>query len=383
MKKFLLIVSLIFPFFGFSQTLIDSIYSKKMDMTREISISVPKSYDKNSKKTYPILVVLDGDYLFDAFHGALSYGNYWDDLPEMIIVGINQNKNEERFGDCALNPDDGLPDGRSSKFFEFIGGELLPYIETKYRVAPFRMIAGHDVTAAYINLFLFKADPIFNAYISLSPELATNMESNIPARLSTFSKPVFYYMSSADGDIKKMKETIKTLDDNIKTIKNPNLNYKFDDFKGASHYSLVLYSIPSALYQFFETYSPISTMEYQDKIVKLPSGYVDYLKNKYETLDKTLGYKTTIRINDFRAIESAIVKNKGYSEFEQLAQLANKAYPKTMLGEYFMARFYESTLDFKRAIKSYQNAFGLEPIGFLNKDMMLDKADELKSELKK
>jgi len=383
MKKLLLIVAIIAPFFGFSQIVIDSIYSKKMDMTREISIALPKSYDKNPKKTYPVFVVLDGEYLFDAFNGALSYGNYWDDLPEMIIVGINQNKNEERFGDCALNPDDGLPDGKSSKFFEFIGAELLPYIETKYRVAPFRMIAGHDVTAGYINLFLFKENPIFNAYISLSPELAANMEANIPARLNTFTKPIFYYMSSADGDIKKMKETIKVLDDNIKTVKNPNLNYKFDDFKGASHYSLVLYSIPNALYQFFSTYSPISTMEYQDKIVKLPSGYAEYLKSKYETLDKTLGFKTTIRINDFRAIESAIVKNKAYSEFELLAQLANKAYPKTMLGEYFMARFHESTLDFKRAIKSYQNAFGLEAIGFLNKDMMLDKVEELKSQGKK
>jgi len=380
MKKLLLIVALIAPFFVFSQILKDSIYSKKMDMTREISISVPKSYDQNSKRAYPLLIVLDGDYLFDAFHGALNYGNYWDDLPEMIIVGINQNKNEERFGDCALNPDDGLPDGKASKFFEFVGGELLTYIENKYRLASFKMIAGHDITAAYINLFLFKDQPIFNAYISLSPELGTNMESNIPARLNTFTKPVFYYMSSADGDIKKMKETIKTLDDNIKTIKNPNLNYKFDDFKGASHYSLVLYSIQSALYQFFVTYSPISTFEYQDKIVKLPAGYADYLKTKYENLDKILGFKTTIRINDFRAIESAIVKNKAYSEFELLAQLANKAYPKTMLGEYFMARFYESTLDFKRAIKSYQNAFGLEAIGFLNKDMMLDKVEELKSQ---
>ena len=48
-----------------------------------------------------------------------------------------------------------------------------------------------------------------------------------------------------------------------------------------------------------------------------------------------------------------------------------------------MARFYESTLDYKRAIKAYQNAFGLEPIGFLNKDMMLDKVEELKSQAKK
>ena len=381
MKKFSLLVTLLIAFSGFSQKIKDSIFSKKMDMNREITISVPDSYDRNSKKAYPLLVLLDGDYLFDAFHGALSYGNYWDDLPEMIIVGISQ-KQGERDEDCKLN-EEGLPEGKSASFFEFVGGELMSYIESKYRIAPFKMIAGHDTTAGFINLFLFKEQPIFNAYIALSPELGVNMDSNIASRLNTFGKPVFYYLSSGEGDIKKMKEEIKKLDDNIKTVSNPNLSYKFDDIKGASHYSLVLYSIPNALYHFFGSYQPISSTEYQEKISKLPSGYVDYLKNKYENLDKTLGFKTTIRINDFRAIESAIVKNKAYSEFEQLAQLANKAYPRTMMGEYFMARFYETTGDLKRAIRSYQNAFGMEPIGFLNKDMMLDKADELKSEIKK
>jgi predicted alpha/beta superfamily hydrolase len=382
MKKLFLLIGLLTAFSGFSQILRDTIESKKMVMKREIFISVPSSYDKNSKKTYPLLVLLDGDYLFEPFHGALSYGNHWDDLPEMIIVGISQNNGDERFDDTKLN-EEGLPEGRSASFFEFIGGELMPYIENKYKIAPFKMIAGHDVTAGFINLFLFKENPIFNAYIALSPELGANMDSNIPSRLSTYSKPIFYYLSSADGDIKKMKDDVKKLDDNIKTVKNPNLSYRFDDIKGASHYSLVLYAIPNALYHFFGSYQPISSTEYQDKISKLPSGYVEYLKTKYENLDKTLGFKTTIRINDFRAIESAIVKNKAYGEFEQLAQLANKAYPKTMMGEYFMARFYEGTGDTKRAIKSYQNAFGLEPIGFLDKDMMLDKADALKSELKK
>ncbi|MES2746881.1 MAG: alpha/beta hydrolase-fold protein [Bacteroidota bacterium] len=382
MKHFFLILTALATFSGFSQKVKDTILSKKMDMKREITISVPASYDSQSKKTYPLLILLDGDYLFDAFHGALAYGNYWDDLPEMIVVGVSQNKNDERFDDCNLN-EEGLPEGKAARFFEFVGGELLPYIESKYRIAPFKIIAGHDITAGFMNLYLFKEQPLFNAYISLSPELGANMEANIPARLSTFDRPVFYYMSSADGDIKKMKEDIKLLDDNIKTVKNEKLNYKFDDFKGATHYSLVLYSIPNALYQFFATYSPISTNEFQEKIVKLPSGYVDYLRTKYESLEKTLGFKTTIRINDFRAIESAIVKNKAYGEFEQLAQLANKAYPRAMLGEYFMARFYENTGDIKRAVKSYQNAFTLEPIGYLNKDMMLNKADELRTQIKK
>ena len=63
------------------------------------TISLPASYEKETKRNYPILLVLDGEYLFDPFQGALKFGNYWDDLPEMIIVGISQNKKEERYAD--------------------------------------------------------------------------------------------------------------------------------------------------------------------------------------------------------------------------------------------------------------------------------------------
>ncbi|MEC4050274.1 alpha/beta hydrolase-fold protein [Flavobacterium sp. SUN046] len=383
MKKILILLTLSFSVSAFSQIVKDSILSKKIDAYRDLSISLPQSYQKDSKKVYPLLLLLDGDYLFDPFQGALSYGNYWDDLPETIIVGLHQNKNNERYDDCTIDDKTGLPEGKGAKFFEFIGGELLPYLQTKYRIAPFKIIAGHDVTAGFINFFLYKDQPLFNAYISLSPELSADMEVNVASRLSSMKESVFYYLSSADGDIKKMKEPIELLDQNMKTITNPNVSYHYDEIKGASHYSLVLHSVPNSLYQIFATYQPISNIEFQEKIVKLPSGYADYLKNKYEVLEKALGMKMAIRYNDFKAIEAAIGKNKAYNDYEQLAQLANKSYPKAMLGEYYLAKYYEKNGDNKRASKSYQNAFMMEPIGDLTKDLMLEKAEELRGQLKK
>jgi enterochelin esterase-like enzyme len=97
--------------------------------TREITIGLPSTYDQNPTKKYPLLIVLDGDYLFDPF--MADYGCYWDDLPETIVIGINQRNN--RMEDCRYNKDNGLPSG----LLFFIGGELLPYIEKKI---PYRTV---------------------------------------------------------------------------------------------------------------------------------------------------------------------------------------------------------------------------------------------------
>ena len=86
-----------------------------------------------------------------------------------------------------------------------------------------------------------------------------------------------------------------------------------------------------------------------------------------------------IRISDFKAIEAAILKNKAYTEFEKLAELAKKSYPKSMLADYEMAMFYEHTLDYKKAARAYQNAYSKNEIGDLTKDMMLEKADAMKN----
>lgn len=380
MKNIVFLVCLFGTLVSYSQKIIEEVTSPKLNEARELIIGLPASYLNNKDKKYPLIIVLDGDYLFDPFYGALSYGAYWDDLPECILVGISQNKNSERDSDCAIDQTTGLPDEKGNKFFEFIGQELVPYMEKKYRIAPFKIITGHDLTAGFLNLFLYKERPLFDGYISLSPELPNAMEKNIPDRFTALDQPIYYYHSTADGDVKKMQTRIRELDAAAKTITKPNINYRFDDFKGASHYSLVLYSIPNALYQFFSVYQPISTNEFQEKIAVLPSGYVDYLTNKYEILEKSLNIKMPIRLNDFKAIEAAILKNKAYDEFDKLSDVSKKQYPKSMLSDYHKGMFYEKTGDLKKAAKSYQNAFQKEEIGDLTKDMMLDKADQLKNQ---
>ena len=379
MRKFLAFFIFIFPIISFSQTSKDTIFSQKLKEDREFIISLPESYAKNKTKKYPILLLLDGDYLFDPFHGALSYGAYWDDLPEVIIVGISQNQKDERYTDCTVDSDSGLPDGKGELFYEFIGQELIPFLEKSYRIAPFKIIAGHDVTAGFLNFFLYKEQPVFNAYISLSPELPAAMEEIIPQRLAAINQQLFYYHATSGGDLKSNKDKLIQLDAAVATIKKPNLNYHFDNFPNASHYSLVLQAIPNAIYQIFGIYQPISVTEYNEKIATLTSGYVNYLSKKYETIEKLLLLKIAIRFNDFKSIEAAIIKNKAYDELEALSNLAQKNYPKSMLADYELGIMFEKKGDPKKARKYFQSAYQKEEIGNLTKNQMLDKMDELKN----
>jgi predicted alpha/beta superfamily hydrolase len=377
MKHLLIVLLAFFSITCFGQIKNISFESEKLNEKRELYVKLPASYEKNKDKRYPLLVLLDGDYLLNPFTGALTYGSYWDELPEVIVVGITQNSNQ-RVIDTEIDPITGIPHGKGIAFFDFISLELIPMIQKEYRTTNFKIIAGHDITASFINFFLYQQKPLFDAYISLSPELAANMEDKLPEILASSKIPLFYYLSSADGDEPKMHERTKDLDSGLKAISNPELNYKFENFENASHYSMVLKSIPTALYHIFSAIQPISVHEYNTKIVTLKEGYVDYLKRKYETIENSFGIKNPIRINDFKAIEAAIIANKDYNELDALAILADKSYPKSMLGDYELAIMFEKKGDNPRAVRYYMSGFNKEEIADLTKDMMFAKAEELK-----
>ncbi len=360
---------------GYSQKKTDTIRSKKLGIEREIYINLPPSYSQDAKKTYPLLLLLDGNYLFDPVVGTLNYANYWDDLPEMIVVGIDQRNHRD--SDCETSANSGLPAQQSSNFFEYVG-EVVATVQKSYRVGSFKMIAGHDLTAGFANLYLYKDQPLFNGYISMSAELPTSMEENIPKRLAVLKKPIFYYHAAAEGDLPNMRERILLLDQAASKISDPGLHYYFDDFQGKSHYSMVMSAIPNALYSFFAAYAPITTTEYNEKIATLSSGYVDYLVQKYKIMESVLNMEVTIRQSDFRAIEAAIMKNKAYEEFGKLADLAKKNYPKTMLADYQRGIMYEKMGNYKKAASSYMGAAQKDEIGPLNKNMMMDKVEEMK-----
>ena len=61
--------------------------------------------------------------------------------------------------------------GGGEKFLQFIKDELMPYIEKKYKPAPYKIFSGHSFGGLMTFYCLTKHPDMFNAYISVSPAL--------------------------------------------------------------------------------------------------------------------------------------------------------------------------------------------------------------------
>ena len=92
----------------FSQTLYESIESEALGVTRELKIQLPRNYEADEDQAYPLIIVFDGDYLFDVpSRVMLIISSYWEDMPDAIVVGVNQI--DSRADDCTLSVEDYLP----------------------------------------------------------------------------------------------------------------------------------------------------------------------------------------------------------------------------------------------------------------------------------
>jgi len=203
----------------------DTILSKYLNEKRPIEIQLPRSYDTNPEKKYPLIVVLDGDYMFNIVAGSVDYLSYWGDIPENLIVGINQK--ETRFKDSSvLDNITHTPITSTASFYDFIVNEVIPYFSKNYRISNFRVILGQERTANFANFFLLKKNPVFQAVISISPKMSKNMNSYLSENLSKTNSKIVYTLSSSKKDFESIYKNVSELKNSLDSISNKNLKFE-------------------------------------------------------------------------------------------------------------------------------------------------------------
>jgi predicted alpha/beta superfamily hydrolase len=377
--KNITIIIVLFGLLSQGQAKYEEFYSTKLDDTRGLKIQLPRNYDPEDGRAYPLVLVLDGDYLFEPVVGNIDYQAYWDDMPDCIVVGVNQS--DTRDVDLSFNDDTLLPTEDGALFFEFISMELIPYMNSTFKTTPFRIIVGHDLSANFLNYYLFKDNPIFRAYVALSPEIENETMNRVVGALATVKEESFYYLATSDADLKKLRKNILKLDGKLKTVSNPKIHYAFDDFDEANHYSLVGRAIPKALNQIFRLFKPINGKEYREQILPYDGTPMEYLDRKYDKVKNFYGFDKIIIENDIRAIAAACVKKNDVESLQRLSKLARKEFPDSMINAYYVGLYHEKAGNTKKALQRYQEGLMLKPSQFIDKDILLEKIYRLKEEL--
>ncbi|WP_375325691.1 alpha/beta hydrolase [Flagellimonas sp. GZD32] len=351
--------------------------SFKLQERRDVSYYFPEDYSDD--KLYPLIIVLDADYLFDLVVANVKFQSKLDRMPEAIVVGVHQAENDLRWEDCDWEDGTGLPTDKGKMFYEFLGTELIPYMATTYKIAPFKMFVGYDITANFGNYYLFKDHSFFNSFVSISPILAPEMENRVPERLLALDQTIFYNLIVEKAPSED-RQLILQMNHSIKSIEKESLHYFFDEYEDADHESIAAYGISKAFDNVFKIYRPITPEEYKTEIVTSEEPVFNYLENRYNTIKDLFGFEKQVELNDIMAIYAACLKKQDYESLKPLADLCKKEFPETMMGFYFEAEHHEFLGEPKKAFKAFEKAFQMEEIDFLTKDLALEKIDALKAD---
>jgi predicted alpha/beta superfamily hydrolase len=167
-----------------------------------IYVGLPRSYS-DSEQTYPVLYIMDADGAFGTCTEISRLLFLGEELPEIIIVGVAYGVslkeylfNRQRdYTPTAV--DERAGSGGGEKFLRFIHEELIPFVESQYRVKKSeKAICGFSLGALFVLYTLFHNSEMFNGYIACSPSFYWDNQilfkyeqayfersSNLPAKL--------------------------------------------------------------------------------------------------------------------------------------------------------------------------------------------------------
>jgi len=280
------------------------IESEILSEAQEIQIYLPDSY-VTSKKEYPILYILDGQWHFAngvAIQKSLRVPGV---LPEMIIVGITTKNTNDPLRRTILIHE-------SPKYLQFLEKELIPFMNTTYRTSDDRILFGWERGADFANYALFTAPKLFNAaLISNGAWEDINLIDTFVSQKITTEK--YLYIANSSLDIYTVESTnllAKTLKE-----KAPNqLVWKYQLFNTEAHGTTAYLALYHGLRSYYH--------DFDAPVFSNIKGFVDFGGMKNLTaffIKRGKRYDFSKKINDLtkrRLISLAFINdNLQYFDF--------------------------------------------------------------------
>jgi uncharacterized protein len=248
-------------------TEVKSIHSELVNGDYSINIFLPRDYLKTTK-SYPVVFVLDAEYNF----GMVSYSTrrlIKDHLiPEVILVGIAYDTTYQwytnnRQRDYTPTKTQLPHTGGGKLFLDFIEKELIPFVQSQYRITDDKSVVGHSLGGLIGFYSLLTKPTLFDRYLLVSPSLwyddkylFTHMKNLMPD-----STPKYIYASigeletiqngQAHDMVNDLEQFVKLL--NSKT--NTNYHLETEILHNETHRSVFPRAFTNGMRVLFEDYS--------------------------------------------------------------------------------------------------------------------------------
>ncbi|MCP4176890.1 MAG: esterase family protein [bacterium] len=120
-------------------------------------------FNYKPEKEFPLVVLLDAHAAFKAFSSCTELLAYDRCIPTSIVVGIPQYK--------YANFDSINIDNKMATLVKFISEELLPYLQSKYKITE-TIIWGQGGSGLISSYMMLEYPTLFDGYISDIPDLS-------------------------------------------------------------------------------------------------------------------------------------------------------------------------------------------------------------------
>jgi len=296
MKLYIACLLLLVSQFSFASDLILAnqvkLQSQYLNQERTLLIKLPDTYH-DGDSAYPVLYVLHAQW--DMLSTLSTLDLLEDSIPNFIVVGV-EGKGIE------LRPND----GKETNFANYISKEVIPFINSNYRTAPYSILSGHSNSGRFVLDYWLNNTLSFSQYFAFSPSLEDGYIVRQASEKETASlkikAPITITLANEGEHMQKPFKELKGLLEKISKTK-----FLTKSFPEQSHRTTKHPSMQFALESSFLNWEA----SYETKMAGLAA-----LKVHYAALSKKYGFTVNIPIETLQrqtahyAISDAFEKMK-------------------------------------------------------------------------
>lgn len=225
----------------------DIIRSTVMNEERTLNIYLPPGYNEQDSVRYPVIYLLDGSVDEDFIHMAgLVYflGFPWLNLcPPSIVVGIaNVDRKRDYTFPTTVEKDkkDFPTTGGSAAFIRYLGEEVIPYIQSRYKTNSTSTLIGQSFGGLLATEVLFTHPDWFSKYLIVSPSLWWDNQSLLNRTVTLATQPDVRIAVGKEGRV--MERDAKALYRKLRPFYADKRRLRFHFFKKENHGSILLHA---------------------------------------------------------------------------------------------------------------------------------------------